>query len=159
MALLLCPPPPSPVIHCVRCVVDIGNCQADRGRVCAAPSAIADGVGEAVRTKVVGVRRIADAAAREAGRAVVGRRHSDHRQAGVERGTQVVGIGVVGQHVDGVVADVFRHRRLSSTATGASLTLVTVRLTVAVSCGRHHRTVVADGVGEAVRAEVVGAGV
>ena len=67
---------------------------------------VADRVGEAVRAVVVGVRRIAHAAAREADRAVAGRPHRDHRQTSVERRRQVVGIGVVGQHVDGVVARV-----------------------------------------------------
>ena len=57
----------------------------------------------------------------------------DDRQTSVERWRQIVGIGVVGQHVDGVVAVSSSTVALSSTASGASLMLLIVTLTVAVS--------------------------
>ena len=54
-----------------------------------AGAVVTDGVGEAVRAVVVGVRRIAHAAAREADRAVAARPHRDHRQTGIERGVRL----------------------------------------------------------------------
>ena len=86
------------------------------------------------------------------------RPHRDHRQTGIERRRQVVGIGVVGEHIDGVVARILRHRRrVIYCVTGASLTLLMVRLTVAVLVWPGIAgAVVTDGVGEAVRTVVVG---
>ena len=97
------------VIDCVRCVVDVGNGDVHGGRV-HRPIAIADGVGEGVRAKVIGRRSVGDPTGCESDGAVCWLRYSHYRQAGIERWRQIVGISVVGQHVDGVVAAVFVHR-------------------------------------------------
>ena len=72
-----------------------------------AGSVVADGVGEAVSAEVVWRRSVADARGRERDAAVRTLGDGDDRQTGIERRCQIIGIGVVGEHVDGVVARVF----------------------------------------------------
>ena len=71
---------------------------------------ITDGVGEAVGAEVVWRRSVAHSAGREGDATVRALRDGDDRQTGIERRCQIVGISVVGEHVDGVVAAVFIHR-------------------------------------------------
>ena len=87
-------------------------------------------------------------------------RDGDDRQTSIQRRGQIVRIGVVGQHIDSVVAAVFIHRRA---------VIDRIRCVVDVSDGDVDRSgvgvariagaVVTDGVGEAVGAEVVRIGV
>ena len=121
-----------------------------------AGAVITDGVSEAVAAEVVWRRSVSDAGGCEGDRAVRTLRDGDDRQTGIERRCQIVGIGVVGQHVDGVVARVLIN---------GGAVVDRVRRIVDVVDGDVHRgrvdvagvaaAVIADGVGEAVRAEVV----
>ena len=84
----------------------------------------------------------------------------DDRQTSVERWRQVVGVGVVGEHVDGVVAAVFTHRRTVVDCVRCVVDVVDSdidrgRVGVAGIGG----AIVTDGVGEAVTAEVLAFGV
>ena len=102
------------VVDGVRRVVDVVDSDVDCGRVDVARIAaavIADGVGEAVRAEVIRSRSVTDSTSREGDAAVRTLRDGDDRQTSIERWRQIVGISVVGQHVDGVVAAVFIHRR------------------------------------------------
>ena len=101
------------VVDCIGSIVDVVDGDVHRGRVGVtrvAGAVIADGVGEAVTAEVVGVRCVAHSCRRKGDAAVCTLRDGDDRQTGIERRRQIVGISVVGEHVDGVVGRVFIHR-------------------------------------------------
>src|SRR6185437_14068986 len=146
------------VVKGVRRIVDVVDGDVHRGRVDVtgvAAAVIADGVGEAVTAEVVGRGRVSDATGCKRDGAVGALGDSNDCQTGIERRRQIVRIGVVGQHVDGIVRRVLIDCRA---------VVKVVRRIVDVVDGDVHRgrvdvtgvaaAVIADGVGEAVAAEV-----
>src|SRR6185503_4862804 len=142
-----------------RWIIDVGNRHIHRGCVSVPGSVgavITDRVGEGVWTKVVRRWRVTHSTSREGDAAVRTLGDGDDRQTSVERWGQIIGIGVVSEHVHRVVAAVFAHR---------GSVIDRIRRVVDVSNGNVDRSgvgvaciasaIVTDGVGEAVAAEVV----
>ena len=97
------------VIDCVRRIVDVVDRNVDGGRI-RCSIAIADGVGKGVRAKVVRRGCVSHTRGREGSGAVCGLRNSRHGEPSIRRTSQIVSIGIIGQHVDGIVGCVFIHR-------------------------------------------------
>src|SRR6185436_9196904 len=119
-------------------------------------SVITDGVGEAVTAEIVRSRCVTYSARSEGDAAVCSLGDSNDRQTSVEWRCQVVGVGVVGEYVDSVVAAVFTHR-------GAVVNRIWSVVDVVNSDINRRRigmpgiggAIVTDGIGEAVSAEIV----
>ena len=109
---------------------------------------ITDGVGERVWAKVVRRWRVADSTSRKGDAAVRTLGDGDDRQASVERWCQIVGIGVVGQHVDGVVASVLSHGGTVIDCVRCVVDIGYRDVDCRCICGPIAGAVIADGVGE-----------
>ena len=150
------------VVDRIRRIVDVvdGDVHCSRVSVSSiAGAVVTDGVSEAVTAEVVGVRRVADSACSKGDAAVRTLGNRDDGQTGVERRCQVVGIGVVGQHVDGVVGCVLIHRRTVVHCVRRIVDVVDGDIHCSrISVSRIAGAVITDGVGEAVTAEVIWCG-